>query len=72
MSVTLSRLQKGSKGAEVKSLQALLNAKNNAGLKIDCDFGQATHNAAVAYMKKMGLEPDGIVGSGTWTSLLTK
>ena len=72
VSVTLSRLQKGSKGAEVKSLQALLNAKNNAGLKIDGDFGQATHNAAVAYMKKMGLEPDGIVGSGTWTSLLTK
>lgn len=72
VNVTLTQLSKGSKGAEVKSLQALLNAKNNAGLKIDGDFGSATEKQAIAYMKKMGLEPDGIVGTGTWTSLLTK
>lgn len=72
VSVTLTRLSKGSKGAEVLSLQALLNAKNNAGLKLDGDFGNATEKASIAYMKKMGLEPDGIVGTGTWTALLTK
>ena len=72
MSVSLPVLKRGCKGAEVLSLQALLNAKNNAGLKLDGDFGPATEKQAIAYMKKMSLEPDGVVGTGTWTALLTK
>lgn len=68
--VKVRLLKKGCKGADVKTLQILLNAKNNAMLHIDSDFGALTEEAVKNYQRKNNLEVDGIVGEKTWTSLL--
>lgn len=68
--ITLTQLSKGSKGQEVKSLQALLNCRG-AFLAMDGDFGKNTDSAVRTYQRSKGLEVDGIVGRLTWTSLLT-
>lgn len=64
----MTTIKKGSKGQEVLELQKLLN---KAGYKVaeDSDFGPATDSAVRAFQKAKGLEPDGIVGSKTWTAL---
>lgn len=64
-------VKKGSEGATVKSLQALLNAKNNAGLIVDGEAGSLTDSAIRAYQKAKGLEVDGEAGKATWSKLLT-
>ena len=56
-------LKRGSKGDDVKKLQAKL------GLTADGDFGPATEAAVIKYQKENGLVADGIVGSGTWSKL---
>lgn len=61
----------GSKGAQTKSCQALLNAKNNAGLVVDGDCGELTYKAIRNYQTKKGLTVDGECGKNTWTKLLT-
>lgn len=48
-------LQKGSKGENVKRLQALLNSKYNAGLVVDGNFGSNTYKALLKYMGKISL-----------------
>lgn len=59
-----------SKGKWVIVLQALLNARNNAGLEVDGEFGVLTYSAVVKYQAAHGLEPrDGIVGGKTWGEL---
>lgn len=68
--VILTMLRKGSKGPEVKSLQALLNSRG-AFLAVDGDFGKNTDSAVRTYQRSKGLEVDGIVGRNTWTSILT-
>lgn len=71
--VTLSMLSKGSGGAEVKSLQALLIKKFNISCGIwgaDGDFGSGTESAVKAFQKKYNLVVDGIVGQKTWDALL--
>ena len=68
--VTLTMLRKGSKGPEVKSLQALLNSRG-AFLAVDGDCGKNTDAAVRTYQRSKGLEVDGIVGRNTWTSILT-
>lgn len=68
---TLSTIQSGSTGAQVKSLQLLLNGKNSAGLTVDGIAGAKTVAAIKAYQKVKNLTADGIVGINTWTSLLT-
>ena len=70
VTVTLTQLSKGSKGAEVKTLQTLLNGKG-AYLTVDGDLGKLTDSAIRTYQRSRGLEVDGIVGKNTWTSLLT-
>ncbi len=70
--MTLNTIQKGSTGAEVKSLQSLLNGKNGAGLSVDGICGTKTVSAIQAYQKAVGLTADGIAGAHTWTALLTK
>lgn len=61
-------LRKGSKGAEVKELQRLLNL-HGAKLTVDGDFGTNTYKAVIEYQKKNSLTPDGIVGPKTWDKL---
>lgn len=63
-----STLRKGSKGAEVRALQKLLNALAY-GLDADGIFGKATEAAVRDFQKINGLSVDGIVGTQTWAAL---
>lgn len=58
-------LKKGSKGEEVKQLQAAL------GLAADGSFGSGTEEAVKAFQKANGLTADGVVGQGTWNVLMS-
>ena len=58
-----------SRGEWVKVLQSLLNAKNNAGLEVDGDFGSMTYIAVNKFQAANALERDGIVGPKTWEVL---
>lgn len=58
-----------SKGEWVIVLQAMLNAKNNAKLDVDGDFGVLTYSAVNKFQNANGLERDGIVGPKTWGKL---
>ncbi|MCD8381559.1 MAG: peptidoglycan-binding protein [Clostridiales bacterium] len=69
---TLSTIKKGSTGAQVKSLQSLLNGKAGASLSVDGDCGTKTVAAIKSYQAAKGLTVDGICGVNTWTALLTK
>lgn len=71
--VAMKTLKKGSKGAQVKTLQCLLIMKfdiscGNSGA--DGDFGANTDKAVRAFQKKKALAVDGICGKATWTALL--
>lgn len=68
--VEMNVLRKGDKNSQVKTLQILLNAKNNAKLEVDGSFGGNTLNAVKNYQKSKGLEVDGVVGKNSWNSLL--
>lgn len=70
--VFLRQLSKGSKGADVKALQILLNGNGcSCGIfGADGDFGNATQKAVIKYQKAKGLDADGIVGPKTWAKLL--
>ncbi|MCD8383294.1 MAG: peptidoglycan-binding protein [Clostridiales bacterium] len=69
---TLSTIKKGSSGAQVKSLQSLLNGKAGASLDVDGSCGSKTVAAVKAYQTAQGLTVDGVAGVNTWTSLLMK
>lgn len=55
---------------QVKTLQRLLNAIDNAKLAVDGSFGPATDAAVRAFQKKRNLTVDGSVGEQTWNALL--
>ncbi|MCD7918663.1 MAG: peptidoglycan-binding protein [Clostridiales bacterium] len=69
---TLSTIKSGSTGAQAKSLQSLLNGKNDAGLTVDGIIGTKSVAAIKSYQTAQGLTVDGICGVNTWTSILTK
>jgi putative chitinase len=56
-------LKNGSKGEDVKKLQAKL------GLAADGSFGPGTEAKVKAWQAANGLTADGIVGAGTWSKL---
>lgn len=58
-------IKRGSKGKAVKILQVILG-----GLELDGSFGPATQAAVIAFQKKQGLDPDGVVGPLTWRALI--
>jgi murein L,D-transpeptidase YcbB/YkuD len=62
--VALRTLRQGSRGEDVKVLQRALGA-NDDGI-----FGSGTRALVVTYQKTHGLDPDGVVGRKTWSSLL--
>ena len=70
--VNVRVLKKGSKGADVKSLQILLIGYGYSCGKagVDGDFGSATDTAVKSYQNYNKLEVDGIVGQKTWSKLL--
>ncbi|MFB2938807.1 peptidoglycan-binding protein [Aerosakkonemataceae cyanobacterium BLCC-F154] len=67
---SLPTLRKGSKGDDVKLLQAILNSYGYS-LKVDGVFGQLTEDAVKRFQKSRGLKVDGIVGPKTWNALLS-
>ena len=70
--VNMDTLKKGSKGAQVASLQALLIGfgydLGRGGA--DGDFGSATDSALRKYQSRKGLTVDGVAGPKTWGELL--
>ena len=56
-------LKNGSKGEDVKKLQAKL------GLAADGSFGPGTESKVKEWQAANGLTADGIVGAGTWTKM---
>lgn len=63
-------IQKGSQGASVKLLQERLNAKG-FHVTVDGDFGPGTETAVEQFQAANNLTADGIVGSMTWTLLMS-
>lgn len=61
----------GSRGNKVIQIQLLLNGHLSPLIKIKNDghFGKNTERAVMAFQRKKGLEPDGIVGPVTWRAL---
>ena len=57
----VANMKKGSKGANVKYIQARLKVAQTGV------FDQATHNAVVLFQKRVKLTADGIVGPITWS-----
>ena len=68
--IEMKQLKFKDTGAQVKTLQRLLNALGYDSGKVDGIFGQATRAAVVAFQRAKGLTADGIVGKATWTALL--
>lgn len=65
----MANLKIGSKGDEVKQLQAALNATGNYNLKVDGIFGKDTDKAVRDYQGKNKLSVDGIAGAKTLGAL---
>lgn len=59
----MTTLKRGSRGADVKTLQGKLN------LMQDGIFGPLTEEAVKEFQKSRGLTADGVVGSRTWAAL---
>ena len=72
VTIKLPVLKKDSKGAAVKSVQQLLNAKGYSCGTADGSFGSKTENALKKYQKATKLTVDGSCGAKTWTALITK
>lgn len=73
--ITLKILANGSSGAQVKTLQRLLNAegyrgKDGKALTVDSKFGANTDYAVRKYQTDKKLTVDGEVGTNTWKKLL--
>ena len=62
-------LRVGSSGEEVKTLQTKLKRWGYYTGSIDGVFGSGTKKAVIAFQKKNGLAPDGIVGPATLKAL---
>lgn len=72
VTLTLTTLEKGSRGAQVKALQTLLIGAGNSCGKSGADgvFGSGTLTAVKSFQQKSGLTVDGIAGKNTWGRLL--
>ncbi|WP_436497038.1 peptidoglycan-binding protein [Actinokineospora sp. HUAS TT18] len=64
-------VQQGNNNNAVRALQYQLNAKQNAGLTVDGDFGSGTKAAVVSFQQHAGIEANGIVGPITWRYLIS-
>ena len=64
-----AQLSNGSRGSDVETLQAYLNAVIGSGLEVDGKFGPATNKAVKEFQREYGLTIDGIAGKVTWSAL---
>ena len=71
INIAYSTISYGSSGSDVKKLQETLN-NHGYSLAVDGQFGSKTQAAVRDYQKKNGLVVDGIVGTKTWGSLMSK
>lgn len=67
-------LKRGSSGADVRTMQQLLNAAQRdipgaSGLTVDGKFGKSTQAVVKVFQTRNKLPSDGIVGPQTWTEL---
>lgn len=69
---SLPILKYGKNNVYVKILQVLLNYYEKDNLEVDGQYGVLSKKAVADYQMKYKLEVDGIVGTETWTHLLTK
>ena len=65
----MTLLQKGSKGAAVKTLQEQLRELGHYSNKVDGDYGTKTAAAVKAFQQANGLTADGIAGEATQIAL---
>ena len=70
VAIEMTVLSKGSKGAQVKTLQRLLTALGFPCGAVDGSFGNNTLAGVRAFQKAHKLDVDGYVGQQTWTALL--
>lgn len=63
-----TKLQKGSKGAEVTRMQSALKSLGYA-IAVDGSYGNATVSTVKAFQKQHGLKTDGVAGTQTLTLL---
>ena len=71
--VTLPLLAKGNSGEAVRAVQDLLDARGySCGVDGRGSFGGDTRTAVLKYQQMHELEDDGVIGTSTWTSLLTR
>lgn len=70
ITLTVRTLKQGSKGTDVKSVQAILNNLGYGTGGIDGIFGNGTKQAVKAFQTANGLEVDGIIGANTWSKLI--
>ncbi len=70
--VSMPTLRKGSRGDDVRTLQAELNRNLRPSPNLDEDgiFGTLTRDAVRKYQRQEWLVIDGIVGDCTWSALL--
>ena len=66
---TAAILKQGSQGGEVKEVQQRLKRWGYYAGSVDGVFGVGTKNAVIAFQKKNGLTPDGVVGKSTYKAL---
>ena len=58
------------KGSAVQSLQERLRSLGIFKGAVDGVFGAETLTAVMSAQRRFKLEPDGVVGAGTWSALL--
>jgi murein L,D-transpeptidase YcbB/YkuD len=64
-------LEPGDSGAAVGTIQKFLNVYNKTSGGVDNDFGPGTRTKVEAFQSKEGLTPDGGVGPGTLTKMIS-
>ena len=69
---TLKRTYPCMSGADVRTLQTMLNALGYSCGRVDGKFGDRTKAAVIAFQRRNGLKVDGIVGRATKTRLLSR
>ena len=63
-------LAKGSVGPKVEEVQQALAKLGFAVGPVDADFGPKTERAVIAFKRRVGLTPRGVVGPKTWDALM--
>ena len=65
-------IRQGARGSYVLIAQDLLNTLGFTTRGLDGMFGPNTANATMAFQRRFGLVPDGVIGCNTWRALTTR